>query len=63
MLKINSKKARENVLDYIFTDSEYLEGRANYDDVILETKEDYAAFVWRCFIEEYGCFVPRLGTQ
>ena len=63
MLKTNSKKARENTLNYIFSDSEYLEDRANYDDVILETKEDYAAFVWRCFIEEYGCFVPRLGAQ
>ena len=62
-LKSNTKKAMENVKKYIMTDSDYIMERAEYDGIKLETPEEYASYVYKAFLEEYGWSVRRIGAQ
>ncbi len=59
MLRTNSKKACENIRDYIMTDSDYIKERANDCGTSLETKNDFLVFAWECFKEEKSFEIKR----
>lgn len=42
----------ENTINYILSDSDYLDERASYDEITLESPKDYLKFVYKCFKEE-----------
>ena len=54
MLRSNSKKAAENIANYILEDIEYLQERAEYRGFTLdaEDKSTVLAFVYTIFLEE-----------
>ena len=52
MLKSNSKKACENVREYIMQDADYLSECAEYDGVELNERADFLAYAWRLFTEQ-----------
>lgn len=52
MIKSNSAKARQNVRQYILQDADYLNERAEFDGVKLNTEDEMLAFAWKCFEEE-----------
>ena len=43
MLKTNSKKACENIREYIMQDADYLSECAEFDGVMLNDRADYPA--------------------
>ena len=49
MLKTNSKKASENIRNYILDDSEYIKERAEHDGCGLETDDEIIAYAFKCF--------------
>ena len=51
MLKSNSKKARENIRDYIMQDSDYIQEYARYHGITLDEKvtESVIAFAYGIF--------------
>ena len=49
MLKSNSKKACENIREYIMQDSDYLSECAEYDGVTLNDRTDFLSYAWRLF--------------
>ena len=54
MLRTNSKKARENVHQYLEDNSEYIRECAEYDDVKIETIDDICGYIWSDFIRVKG---------
>ena len=52
MIRSNSKKARENVRQYILDDADYLKERAEYDGRKLDTEDEMIAYAWEIFEEE-----------
>ena len=52
MIRSNSKKARENVRQYILEDAEYLNERAEYDGRELKTDDEMIAYAFEIFEEE-----------
>lgn len=52
MLKTNSKKARENVRNYILTDADYIAERIGCDPDTL-TEAQILRSVWEIFTDEY----------
>ena len=63
MIRTNSKKAIENVRTYIMQDQDYLDERAEYEGKKLSTVDEYLAYAYECFMDEfkyrleqnYGC--------
>ena len=52
MIRSNSKKACENIRDYIMQDKDYLDECAAYDNRKLETTDEYLAYAWDMFHEQ-----------
>lgn len=52
MLRTNSKKACENIRNYIMQDADYLEECAEFDGVELNNRMDYLAYAWQLFTEQ-----------
>ena len=54
MLRTNSKKAAENIRKYIMEDLEYLQERADYDDITLEENnaDQVLAYAYNVFKAE-----------
>ena len=61
MLKTNTNKARENTLRYILEDGDYIEERASYDGIELQTPAEYCAVILEAFKSEYGHEINRRG--
>lgn len=62
MLKTNSKKAKENIQNYIVNHFDF----TNYDDgrtAEPKTKAEVMRFIWNCFINEKGFDIRRYGEQ
>lgn len=61
MLKTNSKKARENIVEYIRQDLDYIEERAAYDApaVDIYTAPGLCAYIWDIFQAEKGPEIVR----
>ena len=52
MIRTNSKKAIENVREYIMQDSDYLSECAEYEGKTLETVDEFLAFAYERFMDE-----------
>ena len=54
----------ENIKRYIMTDADYVAERAEYDGVKinLESPEEVASYIYKCFLDEYGWSVQRIGA-
>lgn len=63
MLKTNSKQARENIFNYILSDSEYINERAAYDGVTLTTPAEYCKYILECFKNEKSNEIKLYGPQ
>lgn len=62
MLKTNSKKAVQNIRNYIMDNFDF----ENYKETSLKeptTWEEISAFIWDCFVEEKGKEIYRSGFQ
>lgn len=61
MLKTNSKKAKENITNYILEDIDYIQERAEYDAIEINENEPekVLAYVYKAFLEEYGWAVTK----
>ena len=62
-LRTNTKKARKNIIDYIMTDSDYIQERAEYDEKNVDGEQETLAYIYEIFLDEYGWSVPRIGAQ
>ena len=61
MLRTNSKKAAENIRNYIMEDFEYLQERADYRNMKLDKNnvDQVLAFAWSIFKEEKSGEINR----
>ena len=50
-LKTNSKKAKQNIINYIFSDIDYLQERAEEDGIVLDVNSPAAvcSYIWKIF--------------
>lgn len=53
-LRTNSKAARQNIINYILEDMDYITERAEYDGIELKTEVETLAYVYNIFWEEVG---------
>lgn len=58
MLKSNSKKAIENIRDYIMTDADYIAEQSNYT-ISEDNKEAVMLMMWDCFKDEKRYEIER----
>lgn len=63
MLKLNSKKAAENLHKYMMQDFDYLQERAAYQGFTLgKDAGSVCRFIWKIFCSEYGWEIRRYGA-
>ena len=50
-LRTNSKIVKQRILDYIMSDSDYIQERAEYDGIVLDTESPAAvcSYMWKIF--------------
>lgn len=53
-LKSNSKKACENIRNYILQDSDYIKECAEFDGIELKTEKEILAYAYKLFEEQKG---------
>ena len=59
MLRTNTKKAKQNLMQYLRNNSEYIKECAAFDGETIETDADILSYIWRDFIRVKGHELSR----